>query len=171
MPLCMHFGSSGRAPITSPEAPMAVMISLFGTNSMYATADLLFSPVFYKFPNLKVALSEGGIGWVPYLLERIDLTWEKHRWYAHVDTETRPSTLFQKNVWGCFISDQAGIDLRHRIGVDRLTWESDYPHSDSQWPHSRKGMEQMLANVPDDEAHRIAELNACELLGWRPWAD
>jgi len=90
---------------------------------------------------------------------------------AHVDTQTRPSTLFRKNVWGCFIVDQAGIDFRHRIGVDRLTYESDYPHSDSQWPHSRKALTEMLAEVPDEEAHRIAELNACELLGWRPWTN
>ncbi len=170
MPLMLHFGTSTTTPYVSPDAPTPVVVSEKGLNSMGALADLVYSRTFHVFPNLKVALAEGGTGWLPYMLERIDTVWEKHRWYAHVDTETRPSTLFRKNVWGCFIVDQAGIDFRHRIGVDRLTWESDYPHSDSQWPHSRKGLAEMLSKVPDDEAHRIAELNACQLLGWRPWA-
>ncbi|MEV0766731.1 amidohydrolase family protein [Nocardia salmonicida] len=160
MPLCMHFGSSSRAPITSPEAPMAVMISLFGTNSMYATSDLLFSPVFYKFPNLKVALSEGGVGWMPYLLERIDQVWEKHRWYQNINKEVRPSDLFRKNMWGCFIDDQEGIIRRDAIGVDRILWECDYPHSDSNWPNSREFTAKLLQDVPDEEAHKIVELNA-----------
>ncbi|WP_258081410.1 amidohydrolase family protein [Nocardia nova] len=166
LPLCMHFGSSGRPPITSPEAPMAVMISLFGTNSMYATADLLFSPVFYKFPNLKVALSEGGVGWVPYLLERIDQVWEKHRWYQNVNKEVRPSDLFREHIWGCFIDDSEGIVRREAIGVDNILWECDYPHSDSNWPNSREFTGKLLQEVPDDEAHKIVELNARKLFNF-----
>ncbi|WP_395108040.1 amidohydrolase family protein [Actinomadura sp. SCN-SB] len=160
MPLCMHFGSSGKPPITSPEAPMAVMIALFGTNSMDATADLLFSPVFYKFPNLKVALSEGGIGWVPYLLERIDLTWERHRWYQNVNKEVRPSDLWRRNMFGCFIDDFEGVARRHKVGIDNIMWECDYPHSDSNWPNSREYVTKILQEVPDEEAHKIVELNA-----------
>ena len=162
-PLCLHFGTSGRIPQTAPDAPMPVMIALMGCNSMYTLADLLFSPVFHKFPGLKVSLAEGGIGWMPYLLERLDYVWERHRWYTEIDSETRPSDLFRRNVWGCFIDDEAGLALRHTIGIDRLTWECDYPHSDSNWPHARKRAAEMLADVPDDEAHRIAELNAREL--------
>ena len=163
MPLCMHFGSSGRAPVTSPEAPMAVMISLFGTNSMDATADLLFSPVFYKFPGLKVALSEGGIGWVPYLLERIDQTWERHRWYQNINKEVRPSDLFREHIYGCFIDDLEGVVRRHKVGIDNIMWECDYPHSDSNWPNSREYIGKLLQDVPDDEAHKIVEWNARRL--------
>ncbi|MEA2195672.1 MAG: hypothetical protein QOG42_2156 [Solirubrobacteraceae bacterium] len=164
MPLCMHFGSSGQAPVTSPDAPFAVTIALFGCNSMYATTDLLLSPVFHKFDRLKVALSEGGIGWIPYLLERIDYTWERHRHYTGIDLHTRPSDLFRRHFWGCFIDDESGIKNRHDIGVDRITWESDYPHSDSNWPKSRSRAAEVLADVPDDEAHRMVELNARDLL-------
>jgi predicted TIM-barrel fold metal-dependent hydrolase len=164
LPLCMHFGSSGQSPKTSDDAPFPVTIALFGCNSMYTTADLLFSPVFHKFPRLKVALSEGGIGWVPYMLERIDYTWERHRYYSNVDQTTRPSDLFRRHIWGCFIDDVTGVKNRHNIGVDRITWECDYPHSDSNWPNSRKRVTEMLADVPDEEVHRIVELNARELL-------
>lgn len=163
MPLCLHFGTSGNAPKTAPEAPFAVTISLFGCNSMYSTADLLFSPVFHKHPKLKVGLSEGGIGWMPYLLERIDLTWERHRFYQNVNQEVRPSELFYKHIHGCFIDDRFGVKVRHEIGVDHITWECDYPHSDSYWPKSRAYAEEVLANVPDDEVHKIVELNTRRL--------
>ncbi|TDC91584.1 amidohydrolase family protein [Actinomadura sp. 7K507] len=163
MPLAMHFGTSGQAPITAPEAPMAVMIALFGCNSMYATADLLFSPVFHKHPRLKVGLSEGGIGWIPYLLERIDGTWERHRFYQNLNQDVRPSELFARNMHGCFIDDSFGIEARHTIGVDNITWECDYPHSDSYWPKSRAVAAERLADVPDDEVHKIVELNTRRL--------
>jgi predicted TIM-barrel fold metal-dependent hydrolase len=163
LPLCMHFGSSSQAPHTADDAPFAVSIALFGCNSMYTTADLLFSRVFHKFDSLKVALAEGGIGWVPYMLERIDYTWERHRYYTEIDKDTRPSDLFRKHVWGCFIDDEFGLANRHAIGIERITWEGDYPHSDSNWPNSRTRAAEVLADVPDEEVHRIVELNAREL--------
>jgi predicted TIM-barrel fold metal-dependent hydrolase len=165
-PLCVHFGTSGQAPITAPEAPMAVMIALFGCNSMYATADLLFSPVFHKHPNLKFMLSEGGIGWVPYMLERMDLTWEKHRYYQNINQTVRPSELFAKHLFGCFIDDQFGVDNRHAVGIDNITWEGDYPHSDSNWPNSRKRVHDAMIDVPDGEVHKMVELNARALLNF-----
>lgn len=161
MPLCMHFGTSTKVPMTALEAPFAVVIALFGTNSMSTTVDLLMSPVFHKFPRLRVALSEGGIGWMPYILERADYTWERHRYYQpNLDFDARPSDLFRDHVFGCFIDDEAGIEQRHRIGVGNIMWEGDYPHSDSNWPNSRKRVTDMLADVPDDEARQMAELNA-----------
>jgi predicted TIM-barrel fold metal-dependent hydrolase len=159
MPLCLHFGTGG-APDTAPDANFAVAIALFGMNSQFTTVDLLLSPVFHKHPRLKVALSEGGIGWMPYVLERTDYTWERHRWYTGVNTEVRPSDLFREHIFGCFIADQAGIEIRHLIGVDNLMFEGDYPHSDSNFPASREKLAAALQSVPDDEARRIAEDNA-----------
>ncbi|WP_319453278.1 MULTISPECIES: amidohydrolase family protein [unclassified Mycobacterium] len=163
MPLTMHFGTSGSAPITAPEAPMAVMITLFACNSMYALADLVFSPVFHNFPQLKVGLSEGGIGWLPYMLERMDATWERHRFYQNINQSVRPSDLFRRNVHGCFIDDFSGMRNRDLIGVDNITWESDYPHSDSYWPHSRKRASENFVDVPDHEVHKMVELNVRRL--------
>jgi predicted TIM-barrel fold metal-dependent hydrolase len=162
--LCMHFGSSGMPPSSSDDAPQALWITTMGTNSMLAAADLMFSPVFYEFPRLRVALSEGGVGWIPYLLERADFVWDRHRYWTGIDIDTRPSDLFRQHIWGAFIDDNAGIAARNVIGVDRICWECDYPHSDSNWPNSRKGIEAALAEVPDDEALRIVEFNARELL-------
>lgn len=162
MPLCMHFGTGG-APATAPDANFAVAIALFGMNSQFTTVDLLLSPVFHKHPNLKVALSEGGIGWMPYVLERVDYTWERHRWYTGVDTSVRPSDLFRDHIFGCFIADSAGIEVRHLIGVDNIMFEGDYPHSDSNFPASREKLAGALQGVPDDDATKIAEGNARRL--------
>src|SRR5690606_34719303 len=112
---------------------------------------------------LKFALSEGGIGWVPYMLERIDETWERHRFYQNVNRTVRPSDLFREHIYGCFISDRHGIDNRHTIGIDNITWECDYPHSDSNWPNSRKVVTEQMLHVPDDEVYKIVELNARKL--------
>lgn len=162
-PLVMHFGTSGQPPITAPDAPFAVAIALFGCNSMYTTADLLFSPVFHRHPKLKVGLSEGSIGWIPYMMERIDGTWERHRHYQNINQTVRPSELFARHIHGCFIDDRHGVKARHEIGIDSITWECDYPHSDSFWPKSRAYAAEVLADVPDDEVHKIVELNTRRL--------
>jgi predicted TIM-barrel fold metal-dependent hydrolase len=159
MPLCLHFGSGG-APDVAPDANFAVAIALFGMNSQFATVDLLFSPVFHKFPQLRVALSEGGIGWIPYVVERLDYVWERHRWYTGVNVDARPSDLFRDHIFGCFISDDAGVETRHLIGMRNLMFEGDYPHSDSNFPASRKKLAGVLRDVPDEEASAIAETNA-----------
>jgi predicted TIM-barrel fold metal-dependent hydrolase len=162
MPLSMHFGTGG-APATSPDAPFAVAIALYGTNSQFTLTELLFSPVFRKFPNLKVALSEGGIGWIPYILERCDYTWGRHRHYQNLELKVPPSEMFRGHVFGCFISDEGGLAALDRIGVDSVMWECDYPHSDSNWPHSRKLLEESLRHLPDEDASKIAEWNARKL--------
>jgi predicted TIM-barrel fold metal-dependent hydrolase len=159
LPLCMHFGSGG-APEVAPDANFAVAIALFGMNSQFSTCDLLFSPVFHKFPRLKVALSEGGIGWMPYVVERLDYVWDRHRWYTGVNTEVRPSDLFRDHIFGCFIADEAGVANRELIGVENIMFEGDYPHSDSNFPASRKKLEEVLRDVPDAHARLIAEDNA-----------
>lgn len=159
LPLCMHFGTGG-VPATAKDAPFAVAIALFGMNSEFTTVDLLLSPVFHKFPRLRVALSEGGIGWIPYVLERTDYTWDRHRWYTGVNTDVRPSDLFREHIFGCFIADEAGIDFRDKIGVGNIMFEGDYPHSDSNFPLSRKKLSEVLAEVPEAEARFIAEDNA-----------
>ncbi|MCY3786807.1 MAG: amidohydrolase family protein [bacterium] len=159
MPLCLHFGSGG-VPETSPDAPFAVLIALFGMNSQFTATELLFSPVFRKFPDLRVCLSEGGIGWIPYLLERCDYTWERHRHYLDLELKVPPSEIFRDHIFGCFISDDAGIAALDRIGVEQVMWECDYPHSDSNWPNSRKLLAESLRHLPDDQALAVAETNA-----------
>jgi len=177
VPLSLHFGSGAYVPgfsftgsraapgeIGVPDAPWVVAIALFSTNLMWTTVDLLFSGALQRFPDLQFSLAEGGIGWVPYILERSDYSWERHRWYQDIDRESRPSDLFRQHFWGCFIDDEHGVKNRHVIGVDRIMLEIDYPHSDSNWPNSRKRAAEVLAEVPDDECEMIVETNARRML-------
>lgn len=159
MPMCLHFGSGG-GPSVAPDANFGVAISLYGTNSLFACTELLLSSTFHKFPGLRVALSEGGIGWMPWMVERIDYVWERHRHYTGMNEQVRPSELFADHIFGCFIFDEVGIDVRHTIGIDNIMFESDYPHSDSNWPHSRKMLAEALIDVPDEDARKIVETNA-----------
>lgn len=160
VPFCLHFGSSSTRPSTAPDAPRAVEISLMACNSMFAMSDLIFSPVFHKFPDIKIVMSEGGIGWIPYLLERLDYTWERHKYYIDIDRNARPSDLFRRNMWGCFIEDESGLQNLSKIGADRVMWELDYPHADSAWPEGRQHAEKQLSAIPDDVASLIVEENA-----------
>ena len=138
--LSIHLGSSGRLSIPAVDSPPDVMITLQPMNIQSAAADLLWSRVLKNFPDLRVALSEGGTGWVPYFLERVDRTYEMHRAWTLQDFGGRlPSEVFREHFLTCFISDPVGIAMRDRIGIDNIAWEADYPHSDSMWPSGPRG--------------------------------
>jgi predicted TIM-barrel fold metal-dependent hydrolase len=166
MPLCMHFGGSRVLPYIAPDAPQAAVTAVFGMTLFNSMAELAMSTVFKRHPKLKIAYSEGGIGWVPYALMRMDQVWETYRQYPienNVDPDQRPSDVVRKHIWSCFIDDPVGIRERYTIGVDRLLWESDFPHADSLWPNSRTNAEKVLADVPTDEVRKIVADNAREL--------
>jgi hypothetical protein len=115
--------------------------------------------VFHRHPNLKVAFSEGGVGWIPYLIERADYVWRKHKYYQNIHPTVAPSELFKRNISGCFIEDETGVKNRYDIGLGNITWECDYPHSDSFWPKSRARAAEVFADVPDEEVQQMVEGN------------
>ena len=136
----MHIGSSSKMPSTSADAPAAVGSTLTFNNAMASMTDFLFSGVLARFPTLKLAYSEGQIGWIPYILERADKVWEENRaWGGFGDKVPEPpSTYYYRQIYGCFFDDVYGLDNLEKVGVDNVCFETDYPHSDSTWPHSRE---------------------------------
>ena len=97
-------------------------------------------------------------------LDRLDRTYEMHHlWTGQNFGDQLPSDVFRKHFLTCFIADPVGVQLRHLIGMDNISWECDYPHSDSNWPNSREYIGKLLQDVPDDEAHKIVEWNARRL--------
>jgi len=169
--LSVHLGSSGSLTVTSPDAPVDVMITLQPMNICSAAADLLWSRVIKEFPDIRIALSEGGTGWIPYFLERLDRTYEMHRLWTGQDFGGRlPSEVFRQHFLTCFIADPVGIELRHRIGVDNMAWECDYPHSDSTWPNPAEDLESVTRGVPDDELAKITWGNAARWYSFDPFA-
>ena len=170
--ISIHLGSSGRLSIPSADGPPNVMMTLQPQNMVSCAADLLWSPVFRKFPDLKVALSEGSTGWIPYFLERADRVYEVHGYWTNQDFGgLKPSDVFRRHVLTCFISDDLGIDLRHRIGIDNIAWECDYPHSDSTWPRSAEALEEQFTrwNVSDADIDKITHQNAMEWYSFDPF--
>jgi predicted TIM-barrel fold metal-dependent hydrolase len=157
--------------MTSPGAPPEVMMALTPTNSLMAVTDLVFSSIFKRIPNLQIAISEGGNGWIPYALERADYVYQHHRAWTHTDLGGRlPSQVFHDHLWTCFIDDPTGVQLREKVGVDKMMWELDYPHSDSTWPHGPEMLWKDLAELPDDEINKITHENAMRCFSFDPFA-
>ena len=170
--LSIHLGSSGRLAIPALDSPPDVMINLQPMNIQSAAADLLWSPVLRKFPQLKVALSEGGTGWIPYFLERADRVYDLHHLWTQQDFGgLLPSEVFRRNFLTCFISDDLGLGLRDRIGVDNMAWECDYPHSDSMWPTAPEQLNEQFQhwNVPDNEINKMTHEVAMKWYSFDPF--
>ncbi len=159
LPLSMHIGTSSGLLSPSPESTSSVGVALCGVNSMSALVDLIFSGMCNDLPNLKIALSEGGAGWVPYVLERADYTWERSR-NEGLRNAAPPSEVFRQHFWVCMIADHYALRNRDLIGVDKIMWECDFPHNDSNYPNSRKMLADAMIDVPDEDARMIGELNA-----------
>ncbi|MFC5745687.1 amidohydrolase family protein [Actinomadura rugatobispora] len=168
----IHLGSSGQLSVTAPDAPVDVMITLQPMNICQAAADLLWSRVIKKFPGIRFALSEGGTGWIPYFLDRVDRTYDMHHLWTGQDFGGRlPSEVFREHFLTCFISDPVGVELRHRIGIDNIAWECDYPHSDSSWPNAPEELAEVAAGVPDDELNKITFENAMRWYSFDPFVN
>lgn len=171
--LSIHLGSSGRLAVPAADAPPDVMITLQPMNIQSAAADLLWSRVLKQYPALRIALSEGGTGWVPYFLTRLDRTYEMHHAWTQQDFGGRlPSEVFREHFLTCFISDPVGVELRDHIGVDNIAWEADYPHSDSMWPEAPEELSAVFAahNVSDDEIAKMTHENAMRWYSFDPFA-
>jgi predicted TIM-barrel fold metal-dependent hydrolase len=169
--VCMHIGSSSQLVITSPDAPMDVLITLSPINIVQAAADLIWSPVLRKFPNLQIALSEGGIGWIPYFLERIDYQYDKHRaWLGNDFGDKLPSQVFNEHIITCFIDDAFGVANRDWMNLDKITWECDYPHSDSTWPNAPELAWKYLSGLPEADINKITHENAIRLFSFDPFS-
>jgi predicted TIM-barrel fold metal-dependent hydrolase len=170
IPVCMHIGSSSRLVTTSDDAPPTVLVSLNGLNSMMAGVDWLMSGTLERFRDLKVILSEGGAGWIPYILERADKAFHDRRLKPNATigqtakAATPPSLLFAEHMYVCLVDERFALRSLDDIPVDNLLWEGDYPHGDGLWPHNRAYLEKALADVPDADAKKIAETNLRALL-------
>jgi predicted TIM-barrel fold metal-dependent hydrolase len=172
--LSLHIGAGFEVIRRPEEAPVDHLMVLATQIAAITAQDLLFGPAFKTFPDLRVALSEGGIGWVPFYLDRVDRHWTNQTWLHGGDEfgGKLPSEVFREHFLACFITDPSGLELRHRIGMDNIAWECDYPHTDTTWPESPEQAwgELQDAGCTDEEIHKITWENACRFFDWDPFA-
>jgi predicted TIM-barrel fold metal-dependent hydrolase len=159
--IALHVGSSGG--YESPEGAPSLQLgaTLFGQLSLAACAEWLWSGYAVKHPNLKIAMSEGGIGWVAMLLDRLDNIVDRSGYGLGWDD--RPADVLKRNFWFCTLDDPSTIVTRHRIGVENILFETDYPHGDGTWPDTQDLVEEVYGHLPDDELRMILCENAAAL--------
>jgi predicted TIM-barrel fold metal-dependent hydrolase len=157
----LHVGSSGMADM-APDGPNVQLgATLFGQMSLSACAEWLWSGYGMRYPDLKIAMSEGGIGWVAMLLDRLDNIVDRSGY--GIGWDIRPADVLKRNFWFCTIDDPSTIDTRYRIGVDHIMVETDYPHGDSTWPDSQAVIEKYWGHLPTEELRLLTHLNAARL--------
>jgi len=163
----LHVGSSSQTPVPSRQSPPQVLGALFAVNALEACIDWIYSGVPVRFPSLRIALSEGGIGWVPMLIDKLR---DQERVY-HPDGLGRDwntggpgaEELLRRNFWFTNLCDRLAMGLRHEIGIDRIMLEADYPHADSTWPHTQAAVHALVDGLSPDEIDRVVFANAAAL--------
>ena len=171
--ICNHIQAGGGADHVSMDAPIDAFLSKFGLCSYTVAAEWLWGPTLREFADIDVMLSEGGIGWIPYFLERIDLVMKNHGpWTKQSFGDQLPSEFFRERFYSCFIEDRQGLAARDYIGIDTITFENDYPHADITWPYSPEQLwgDFEYAGCSPAEIDKISFENAVRALKFDPVA-
>ncbi|HEY2427649.1 MAG TPA: amidohydrolase family protein [Acidimicrobiales bacterium] len=159
--ISLHVGSSGMAEFPRGCPPMQLGATLFGEMSLVACAEWLWSAWPIRFPDLAIAMSEGGIGWVAMLIDRLDNLVDRSGYGLGWDL--RPSEVLRRNFWFCTIDDPSTIDTRHAIGIEHIMVETDYPHGDGTWPDTQAVIEKFWGHIPVNELRLMCCENAARL--------
>jgi predicted TIM-barrel fold metal-dependent hydrolase len=152
-----HVGSSSRPWTTARDAPYPVVEALAFQGSMHAMIDWLTTGVLERFPTFRIAISEGQVGWMPFVLQRLDNGWKFHWRHAGitdvpaVNLPRPPSTYVPGRIFGCIYDDLLGLKSRDTIGMDHIMFETDFPHGDSTWPKSMDVAAELVEGAGLDE--------------------
>ncbi len=166
--VCMHIGSSSRMPTTTSDAPFIIGSSLDWLNAMGSMLDYVFSGTLERFPALKLAYSEGQVGWMPYIMERADKKWQEFHGEDFGNTLPEPPSSYLKGrVFGCVFDDDTGLRNRDVIGMDRICYETDYPHAQATFPNTKKIATEMCerAGLDEQEVYALMRGNAIRAFG------
>jgi len=169
--MCLHIGQGFAAINGAPDGPIDNLIILATQVSTIAAQDLLWGPAFRTYPDLKVAWSEAGIGWIPSYLDRCDRHYVNQKWLNRDFGGQLPSEVFRDHSLACYVSDPVALKVRHDIGIDIIAWECDYPHSDCIWPDAPETVisEMDGAGASDADIDQITWQNACRFFDWEPF--
>lgn len=163
--VAMHIGSSSRLATTCPEAPHVVTSALTFQYGMHSLVDVVYAGILERFRNLRILYAEANVGWMPYVLERMDKAFLERgadTEYGWSGLSQPPSAYLRDRVFGCVVDDETGLALRDRIGMRQICFETDYPHADSKFPRSAEVAASLCAGagLDDDEARMFVRENA-----------
>jgi len=161
--ICLHNASSAWTAARSPGAPLVLYTTLFPVNAIVAAAEWLWARIPIRFPKLNIAFSEGGIGWVPMLIDRITYVLDHSASGLEGWDDISPVDALRRNYWFCAIDLASTVVLREHIGIDHIMVESDYPHADSTWPNTQELLSASFHGMGDDEIRKLTWANASGL--------
>ncbi len=163
-----HIGTGSEPPHPSDLSPMNAWITAMPISIANAAADWLHLEALLRYPNMKVALSEGSIGWIPYFLERAEFTNEQHIW-TNVNWQGKsPTQVFREHFLCCFIEDKFGLKNYKDVGEDIICYECDYPHSDCVWPEVPERLWESLKDLPEPVINKITHENVMREYSFDP---
>ena len=164
--VAMHIGSGTKTITSSPDAPDAVQATNMFANSATSLIDFLFSGILVRNPGLRLLYAEAQIGWIPYVLERVDDVWDVHRGWSNSQTNVTepPSRYYYEQVTSCFFKDGVGVENLDRVGRRNIVFETDYPHQDGTWPNTEQVAKELFGHLDADDVFRIVRGNAVDLL-------
>jgi predicted TIM-barrel fold metal-dependent hydrolase len=167
-----HLGTSPRQINLAPGDPISLIPGMyFHMMSMLTFGDLLWADFWDRYPDLKIAVAEGDVGWMPYFIQRAEIIQDMHSsWTKKVFIEGGPKAVFDRHILCCFIDDRLGIELLDRLNVDNVMWESDFPHADTAWPYGPEKALQNLAGQSVEVINKITHLNAMRHYQFDPFA-
>ena len=169
--LPVHFHTVGerrpdfeKLPPQLARVEHAVHISGFQMHIATTLMSVIFAGVLERCRNVKIVIGESGIGWIPYVLDRMDAEWEDQ--FKDLSLTMRPSEYWRRQCRATFQSDRIGIKLLDDLGHDTIMWGSDFPHPDGVWPDSSEFIERDLRHLPAEVRHKVVCENAGKLYGF-----
>jgi predicted TIM-barrel fold metal-dependent hydrolase len=162
--VCLHIGSASSLPATAPDAPPDTIGVLAFGFAMFSAVDWLYSLVPVRYPKIKIVMSEGGLAWVPGLIDRLNHVLKYHDMYGTwTGIDLTPAEVFQRNFWHCALDDPSTMKLRAHVGVEHILMEADYPHLDSSWPNTQDVIGEQVQTLDQDEIRKVTWENAARL--------
>ena len=141
--------------------------------AIYTLGDLIWAEFWHGFPELRFSLTEGDIGWIPYFLWRAEHMLDRHSGWTDAKFPkgySGPTDVFKKHLYTCFISDKVGVQNMEWFNEDMLCWESDFPHSDSNWPFAPEDVIETMGHLDDAVINKITHENAMAAYSFDPFA-
>jgi len=158
--ICLHIGAGNPAPHASPETPIEAWITTMPMSVAIGAADWLNLSALERYPSMKICMSESGIGWIPYFMERADFSHARHTAWTHSSFQgQKPSDIFKKHFMTCFIDDAFGLKNLDALNEDMVAYECDYPHSDTLWPEVPEYLWKTVQHLTDEQIDKITHRN------------